>query len=166
MIEELARRFRERSLPKAEWTHDAHLAVGLWHVREFGAAEALEQLRAGICQLNETHGTANTASGGYHETITRAYVELLSQFLGRYSLDVALGDIFADLLASPLAHRDALLVYYSREYLSTAAARLDWAEPDLSLGTDSPPFAARLTGLGAAAALRAAIRKLRIFKKT
>jgi len=132
MIEDLAKRFREVSLPRAEWTHEAHLAVGLWHVREFGAAEALERLRSGIRQLNEANGTANTTQGGYHETITRAYVELLAQFLNRYSPDIALAPILTDLLASGLAHRDALLAFYSRDCLHSAAARLAWAEPNLS----------------------------------
>jgi hypothetical protein len=131
MIEDLARRFMERMLSKSEWTHEAHLAVGLWHVREFGAAKALERLRFGIRTLNESHGTANTSDGGYHETITRAYVELLIEFLNRYPAQRSLDEIFAELLASPLAHRDALLAFYSRECLYSAAARLEWAEPDL-----------------------------------
>jgi hypothetical protein len=132
MIDDLARRFTDRSLPQTEWTHAAHLAVGLWHVRTFGPAEALQRLRSGIRQLNETHGVANTREGGYHETITRAYVTLLEQFLSRYSNDTALGPILAGLLSSPLAHRDALLAFYSRDYLFGATARLAWAEPDLS----------------------------------
>ena len=35
-LEDLVRRFAERTLPKAEWTHAAHLAVGLWHVSRYG----------------------------------------------------------------------------------------------------------------------------------
>src|SRR5688572_21330050 len=35
-LDDLVMRFVERSLPKAEWTHAAHLAVGLWHVRRYG----------------------------------------------------------------------------------------------------------------------------------
>jgi hypothetical protein len=132
MIDDLARRFTDRSLPKAEWTHAAHLAVGLWHVREFGAAEALLRLRKGIRELNESHGNANTADGGYHETITRAYVELLAQFASRFPYQTSEIQILPALLASPLADRKALLAFYSRDRLFSTAARLDWLPPDLS----------------------------------
>ena len=49
-IEDLARRFQARDVSRAEWTHEAHLAVGLWHVARFGAAEAL-QLRAQLLPI-------------------------------------------------------------------------------------------------------------------
>ena len=77
-LENLVKRFAERSLPKPEWTHAAHLAVGLWHVSRYGRDDALARLRAGISRLNESHGTVNSATGGYHETVTRAYVQLLA----------------------------------------------------------------------------------------
>ena len=142
-IQTLIRRFTDCSLPRSEWTHEAHLAVGLWHVRTYGSAEALTRLRTRIRQLNDTHGTANTPTSGYHETITRAYVELLAAFLGRYLIDGSLDQILNDLLASRLAHRNALLVFYSRDYLFSAFARLAWAEPDiapLSIGAFLSPL--------------------------
>jgi hypothetical protein len=36
------------------------------------------------------------------------------------------------LLSGQLAARSALLKFYSRERLESAASRLDWAEPDLA----------------------------------
>ena len=51
-LDDLVARFRARTLPKPEWTHLAHLAVGLWHVREHGPERALELLRTGITRLN------------------------------------------------------------------------------------------------------------------
>jgi len=67
-LDDLVARFRARTLPKHEWTHLAHLAVGLWHVHEHGPQRALELLRSGITRLNEAHGTVNDDAGGYHET--------------------------------------------------------------------------------------------------
>ena len=72
-LDAFVRWFRERTLPKWEWTHAAHLAVGTWHVHRYGVRASVDLLRDGICTLNQSHGTANTDSGGYHETITRAY---------------------------------------------------------------------------------------------
>ena len=41
------------------------------------------RLRSGIRRLNESHGGVNSATDGYHETITAAYVQLLAQYLER-----------------------------------------------------------------------------------
>jgi len=131
-LNDLIRLFLDRSLPRSEWTHEAHLSVGLWHIREYGTAEAMKRLRTAISQLNESYGNANTSTAGYHETITRAYVELLTQFIRRYPDDCSPDRILDDLLASPLALRDALLAFYSRDYLYSSAARLAWAQPDVA----------------------------------
>lgn len=126
----LVSRFTSRTLPKAEWTHEAHLLVGLWHVHRYGEAEALARLREGIRRLNDAHGTPNTPSSGYHETITRAYVTLLADFLASGPAGRTIETRAGELLASPLAARDALLRYYSRERLFSPEARLGWLEPD------------------------------------
>ena len=130
-LDDLVRRFTECSLPKAEWTHAAHLAVGLWHVSRYGRDDALMRLRAGITQLNETHGTVNSSTGGYHETVTRAYVQLLGAFAARHGGMTAAQRVTA-LLADPLADKRALLGFYSAAALDSVQARLGWVEPDLA----------------------------------
>ena len=130
-LDELVRRFTERTLTKPEWTHAAHLAVGLWHVCRYGRDDALARLRSCITRLNESHGTVNSATGGYHETITRAYVELLHAFAARHA-DKTVAERVTALLADPLADKKALLEFYSRERLESVQARLGWAEPDVT----------------------------------
>jgi hypothetical protein len=129
-LDDLVARFRARTLSKEEWTHRAHLAVGTWHVHEHGPDQALELLRHGITRLNEAHGTVNGDNSGYHETVTRAYVRLLSDFIGTQS-GVALSDCVQALLVSPLAEKTALFRYYSRNSLGSVTARKGWVEPDL-----------------------------------
>jgi hypothetical protein len=80
-LDDLAGQFRACTLPHGEWTHTAHLRVGTWHVHHFGADAALALLRTGIRRLNDFHGTPNTETRGYHETITVAYVRLIAEFL-------------------------------------------------------------------------------------
>ena len=123
-------RFHEATVPAVEFTHAAHLVVGLWHVQTYDEADALTQMRAGILRLNAAHGTANSDTRGYHETITRAYLVLLAQF-ARAHADLPAQASAQALLSSPLAHRDALFTYYSRELLMSVAARRNWIEPDL-----------------------------------
>ena len=132
-LDSLVNRFHAQTLPKREWTHHAHLAVGAWQVRAEGPERALPMLRTAIRRLNDTHGTANTDTSGYHETITRAYVVLIDEFLRRIpTADADLCRRVRELLASPLAARDALLAYYSKGRLFSVEARREWVEPDLS----------------------------------
>jgi hypothetical protein len=130
--EDLAARFEALTLRKAEWTHLAHLAVGMWHVDRYGPEDALTRLRAGIRRLNESLGGQNTATAGYHETITAAYVRLLSAFLEACPPGLAWSDRVARLFASPLVEKDVLFRAYSRERLFSMEARASWVEPDLA----------------------------------
>ena len=118
------------TLPKDAWTHHAHLRVGLWHVRAFGPGEALNRLRAGIRRLNESHGTANTDSDGYHETITRFFVQVIAGFLASADCSRPFADLAAGLIA---AYPDCNLplTYYGRGRLHSVEARREWVEPDL-----------------------------------
>jgi len=130
-LDDLVARFGDRTLPRVEWTHRAHLAVGTWHVHRYGPARALELLRVGITRLNEAHGTVNDDNGGYHESVTRAYVQLLSAFVASRA-DRSAADCAQALLAGPLAAKKALLTYYSAKNLMSVAARRGWVEPDVA----------------------------------
>jgi hypothetical protein len=129
-LADLIARFHEVTIPASEFTHAAHLVVGLWHAATFDEAEALTRMRAGIYRLNDFHGTPNTDTRGYHETITRAYLILLAQF-ARARPGVTVASLAQSLLASGLAKRDALMTFYSKELLMSVGARREWVEPDL-----------------------------------
>ena len=120
--------FCQRTLPKAEWTHAAHLRVGLWHVLHYSQDEALLRLRDGIRGLNESHGTANTDESGYHETITRFYVMWISRFARERGLERGFYDLASELVGA--ASSTTPLQYYCSQTLFSKAARLSWVEPD------------------------------------
>lgn len=130
-LDELVAAFRACTLPRDEWTHAAHLRVGAWHVHHHGAGEALALLRARIRRLNEHHGTSNTATGGYHETITAAYVRLIEEFLATFARDVPLEARVDALLAGPFGERLVLLRFWSKEALGSPRARAAWVDPDV-----------------------------------
>ena len=119
----LAEAFIACRLPKSRWTHHAHLAVGLWHVSRFGRAGALPRLRTGIRRLNDSHGTVNSATSGYHETITRAYVMLLAEFNSSCDATTSLAQRVARLYSSRLAAKDVLLAFYSYPTLMSEIAK-------------------------------------------
>jgi hypothetical protein len=147
MLDDLGARFERCAIPAKEWTHAAHLVVGLWHVHRFGADDALVRLRSGIRRLNESHGGVNSETNGYHETITAVYVRLLAQFLEASRTALSLDMRAIDLLAGPLAGRDMLFTFYSRERLMSTTARLGWVEPDLAAVDISHILAGRAAAL-------------------
>ncbi len=138
---DLVEAFLAGTLPRAEWTHEAHLRVGAWHVQHHGADGALPLLRERIRRLNDRHGTVNSATSGYHETITAAYARLIADFFSASASESAsavagegidLEARVAALLASPLADRAALFRFWSRERLLSPEARAAWLPPDLA----------------------------------
>ena len=126
----LAAAFERGTLAQAEWTHRAHLLMGLWYASRLPAEAALDAMRAGILRLNAAHGVLTTPTGGYHETITRAYMRLIGRFVaedgGTEGWSARAARLFGDHGA-----RDHLLLYYTRERLMSAEARAGWVEPDL-----------------------------------
>ena len=131
-IEALAARFEAAAIPATEWKHETHLIMGAWHVARHGAEAALERLRAGIRRLNAAHGTVDSDTRGYHETITRAYVRVIAAFLRVRAPGEALDASVAALLAGPLAARNLLTRHYSRECSSPSPRAASWVEPDLA----------------------------------
>ena len=131
-LTDLVAAFRAQTLPKEQWTHLAHLRVGAWHVHHFGAEAALGMLRSGIRRLNDAHGTANSSTSGYHETITVAYVRLIEQLLSGIDAEVPLEERIALSTGGPLAERSVLLRFWSRDLLMSPRARAEWVAPDLA----------------------------------
>lgn len=135
-IEEFVRQFEACTLPKPRWTHQAHLLVGLWYLSKHTLAEALDIVRQRIRAYNVAVGTANTDNSGYHETLTRLYLNGIAAHMARHSGE-PLPHTLALLLKTPLARSDWPLEFYSRERLFSVLARLQWVEPDLP--GDVPP---------------------------
>ena len=128
--ERIARALTEQTLPKPEWTHEAHLRAGLWHVHAHGAVAALPLLRQRISAYNESVGTANTDTSGYHETLTRFYVTVIDRFLATADRKLGLDRLARQLLAV-YGDRKLPLHHYSKGRLGSPVARRSWVEPDL-----------------------------------
>ena len=139
----LVKRFEERTLPKAEWTHVAHLTVGLYYCfhHPFGVAKNL--MSDGIYWLNDSHGTPNTETSGYHETLTVFWLRTVKEFLESCGNDESLAQI-ANALVAEVNDTKLPLNFYSRERLFSVKARLSYVEPNLkafSMNLDRLVFA-------------------------
>ncbi len=130
-LEAFVREFESCRLPKARWTHAAHLTIGLWYLSRQPFGEALAEVRTRIRRYNESVGTANTDDGGYHETLTKLFLLGIREHAAAHPGET-LPAVLAALLASPLADSAWPLRYYSRQRLFSVAARRDWLAPDLA----------------------------------
>jgi hypothetical protein len=92
----------------------------------------LGELRRGISTYNESVGTANTDSDGYHETITAFYVWAIRKFVSEAAPGSSLLALANDLLASRYAAGSFPFGYYSRDRLLSVTARRGWVDPDLA----------------------------------
>lgn len=126
----VVRGFIARTLPKSQWTHHAHLHVGLWHALEYPDNRALDLLRERIRAYNEASNVANTDRSGYHETLTRFYLHLIRAFVRSVENSRPFGELARELIERH-GDRDLPLRHYTRERLFSVAARRSWVEPDL-----------------------------------
>lgn len=128
--EEHLRRFEDHSLPKEEWTHRAHLKVAYLYLTQFSFAAALERLRTGIQAYNAAQGIQDTPTGGYHETMTQVWLQLVSTALRQFGpADTA--DAFFD-AQTQLCDKGTPLLFYSRDRLMSPEAKRSFVAPDLA----------------------------------
>jgi len=129
-VVELVRRFEDRTITKAEWTHEAHLSVGLYYCVNHSLGVAKNLMGDGIYWLNDRHGTPNTENSGYHETLTVFWLNKIADFVKAHDYEEDLG-VLANTMLAEFTDRDLPLREYTRETLFSAQARQTYVKPDL-----------------------------------
>ncbi len=129
--EQLVKGFIQCTLPKEEWTHEAHLIGGLYMLAHFGE-NAMDEMRTRIQQFNQSVGGVNDDHNGYHETMTRFWLWLLKKkFVGENGQVHWNQENLEELLAEEsLAERNCWQEYYSEEVMKSVAARRGFVAPD------------------------------------
>ncbi|MCC6727178.1 MAG: hypothetical protein IT258_21925 [Saprospiraceae bacterium] len=130
--ERLIAGFNACTLPKEEWTHEAHLIGGLWMLSQFGD-KALDEMRTRIKRFNESVGGVNDDQNGYHETLTVFWLWALREMFADddgklYWNQDAVDDIIFD---ETLADRNLWAEFYSKERMMSVEARRQYVAPDL-----------------------------------
>ena len=131
-IEHLGERFLARSLPKEEWTHEAHIATTTWLLLRRPDVDVDRDLPDLIRRYNESVGGMNSDSEGYHETITRAFLSGVRLFLSEADGAEPLHELVNELLLSPMGRRNWPLRFYSRDRLLSVEARRNFVSPDIA----------------------------------
>lgn len=116
--------------PGEVFRHREHVRLAWLCLRERGFDAGLERVRG----LIQRYAAALGATGKYHETLTRAWVELVQSALESTPAAAS----FDAFLAERPELRDAKLLerYYRKETLDSATARAGWVAPDV---TPLPP---------------------------
>ena len=120
------------TLPRAHWTHEAHLAATTYLVARRADIDLDKDLPGFIRRYNESVGGVNDDTQGYHETITRMFLHGVRLFLSEADADAPLHELVNELLLSPMGRRDWPLRFYSAERLFSVEARRHFVPPDLA----------------------------------
>jgi hypothetical protein len=121
-----------RSLPREEWTHEAHLAATTYLLLRHPEIDLDAELPDLIRRYNESVGGVNDDTQGYHDTITRVFLHGVRLFLNEADLSASLHEFVNELLLSPMGRRDWPLRFYSRDHLLSVAARRAFVAPDVA----------------------------------
>ena len=124
-IVDVVGKFESCAYRPEEFSHARHLTVASWYVATYGTEEALSRMREGLRRFLAHHAKKM----GYHETITRFWVELIGEALQRMAEQPLPARVNESV--SRYGDKNALFVYYTRELVMSEAARERWIEPDL-----------------------------------
>jgi hypothetical protein len=130
-VRHLGERLIAACLPRAEWTHEAHVAACLWLIAERPDLDAARDLPGIIRAHNESVGTPNSDTDGFHATITHGYAVGAAAFARRVDAALPLVARVNRLLDAPEGARDWPLRFYARERLFSVEARRAVILPDL-----------------------------------
>ena len=119
-------------LPRAEWTHEAHLAATAYLLLRHPEIDVDAELPGLIRRYNESVGGVNSDTEGYHETITRIFLHGVRLFLAEADHSEPLHELVNGLLLSPIGRRDWPFRFYSSDRLFSVEARRDFVPPDLA----------------------------------
>ncbi len=119
-----------RSLPREDWTHEAHLASCTWIVRDRLDIDPVTDMSGIISGYNVAVGGVNDDTQGYHETITQVYIAGVKAHLAEVGGEIQLHEAVNMLLLSARGRRDLPLRFYSKELLFSIPARREFVPPD------------------------------------
>ncbi len=122
--------FEAQSLPREQWTHRAHVKVAYLYLTRLSFDDALMRVRSGVQAFNSAKGIVDSPTGGYHETMTCAWLHLVHTTLCQ-SGKATSAEAFLD-EHPQLTQKRILLLFYSRDRIMSVDAKRTFIEPDLA----------------------------------
>lgn len=121
----------DRSLPKIQWTHAAHLVAAYELLHRYSLEELSKLIPNIIRRYNEATNTPNSDTDGYHETITKFYIQAIDHLIKNLPDGTGYMEGCHALITGPYGKADFPLDYYSKERLFSVTARRQWQAPDI-----------------------------------
>ena len=118
-------------LPKAAWTHAAHVAVTGYYAFDAPPEMVYDRMKRGILYFNSCVGVVNGPDSGYHDTLTRFWSNTISEAIrngvrtSRFDAAVRAVERFGE-------DRDLPRLFYSFDVVRDRRARTEWISPDRS----------------------------------
>jgi hypothetical protein len=123
--EALVEALENRTLPEAQFRHEAHMRAAWHYLRHYDEAEAIERCSRAI----RAYATGLGAARIFHVTITEALMRLIAVRMAgaanrdsRDEFTTLCADLFADAYG-------VLLTYYDRDTLASERARTQFVAP-------------------------------------
>jgi hypothetical protein len=121
--------WRNGRLPRAAWTHAAHVAVCAALAVDRDADATFGAMKEGILAFATAAGVVHTPTSGYHETLTRLWATLIAHHVHvrrartPWAAAVDAVDRFGE-------DRDLPRRCYSFDVVTDVRARAEWVAPD------------------------------------
>ena len=131
--DEFLNSFEQLTLPFERWTHRAHVRVAWLYLNRNPFDQALRKMRIGVQAYNARHKVPETATSGYNETTTRAFLHLIAATMQAYADTFPTADADSFCNTHPqLMTRHALRLFYSPQRRMHPLAKTQFVEPDLT----------------------------------
>ena len=125
--QEIISRFESGKVPESGFHHADHVRLAFAYLRSYPVLHALEKFSAAIKQFAARHGKTQL----YNETITSAYIFLISERIERSGAEQLDWDNFAEKNPDLLVWKGGILTrYYEDATLKSDLARRTFIFPD------------------------------------
>ena len=133
----LLQQFEDCSYPFDQWHHRAHVKVAWIYLTRYGFEMAAQKLRDGIRAYNAANGVEDTPTGGYHDTMTMAWLHIIHATILVYGPRESADEFFD--FHPQLGQKKILRLFYSPELIMSPHAKREFVEPDLTALPKPPP---------------------------
>jgi hypothetical protein len=136
--------FEAGLVPLEQWHHEQHIKVAYLYLRRHPFETAVAAVREKIKAHNLAHKVPESPTGGYHETMTQAWMRLVYLTLCEYGPAESADAFYKN--SPQLSEKKILRLFYSREVFMSPQAKIEYLEPDLAPLPRSPRQAPPIIG--------------------
>lgn len=116
--------------PLNDWHHRQHIKVAYLYLVRYSFDQAVVRIRERIKAHNTAHNVPESPTGGYHETMTQAWMRLVHLTICEYGPGDSADSFFEQ--HPELWEKKTLRLFYSRELFMSPRAKVEFVEPDLA----------------------------------